>query len=43
MRETATTSAGPWPLFAIAVGLIAFGAYSIFEARFRDVQPAKAT
>ncbi|WP_436774559.1 DUF1206 domain-containing protein [Yinghuangia sp. YIM S09857] len=42
LRETASGPLGPWPLYAIAVGLIVFGVYCAFEARYRKVHPKNA-
>jgi hypothetical protein len=41
LRETATSPLGPWPLFLIAAALMAFGVYSVFEARYREVHPRR--
>jgi hypothetical protein len=35
LRELAATSAGPWLLVAVAVGLVMFGVYGFAEARWR--------
>ncbi|WTW93559.1 DUF1206 domain-containing protein [Streptomycetaceae bacterium NBC_01309] len=43
LRETASGPLGPWPLYAIAVGLIVFGVYCAFEARYRKVHPKNAS
>ncbi|MCW2944207.1 MAG: putative integral rane protein [Actinoallomurus sp.] len=37
LRQFATTSAGPWLLVLIALGLIVFGIYSFCEARWRRI------
>ncbi len=37
LREFAHTSAGPWLLVLVALGLIVFGVYSFCEARWRRV------
>ncbi|MEU8137659.1 DUF1206 domain-containing protein [Streptodolium elevatio] len=42
LRETASGPLGPWPLYAIAAGLIVFGVYCAFEARYRKVHPKNA-
>lgn len=39
LRQFARTPAGPWLLVLVALGVIAFGVYSWFEARYRRVQP----
>ena len=33
--------AGPWALSAMALGLIAFGAFSFVEARWRRIRPPR--
>ncbi|MDL4813215.1 DUF1206 domain-containing protein [Actinomadura opuntiae] len=38
LREFARTPAGPWLLVAMAAGLVIFGVYSFFEARWRKVE-----
>ncbi|MGA4545301.1 DUF1206 domain-containing protein [Uniformispora flossi] len=43
LRETASGPLGPWPLYAIALGLVAFGVFSVCEARWRDVHPEPET
>jgi hypothetical protein len=37
LRQFATTSAGPWLLVLVALGLIVFGIYSFCEARWRRI------
>lgn len=37
LRVFAQTPLGPWLLVLVAVGLVAFGAFSCCEARWRDV------
>ncbi|GAA4985251.1 DUF1206 domain-containing protein [Yinghuangia aomiensis] len=43
LRQTASGPLGPWPLYAIALGLVAFGVSSVCEARWRDVHPEPKT
>lgn len=43
LRQTASGPLGPWPLYAIAVGLVSFGVFSVCEARWRDVHPEPKT
>lgn len=43
LRQTASGPLGPWPLYAIALGLVAFGVFSVCEARWRDVHPEPKT
>ena len=33
--------AGPWILIAVALGFVAFGAFSFIEARFRRIRPPR--
>jgi len=39
LDKTAATPLGPWPLFAVALGLVIFGLYSWCEARWHGVEP----
>ncbi|WP_318782512.1 DUF1206 domain-containing protein [Nonomuraea africana] len=39
LRKIATTPFGPWLLVAVALGLVIFGVYSFFEARWRKTEP----
>ncbi len=37
LKEVATQPFGPWLLTAVALGLACFGAFSLFEARYREL------
>jgi hypothetical protein len=39
LRSLARTPAGPWLLVVVAAGLVAFGAYSFCESRWRETEP----
>ncbi|WP_308168087.1 DUF1206 domain-containing protein [Nonomuraea sp. NEAU-A123] len=39
LRKIASTPLGPWLLVAVALGLVTFGVYSCFEARWRKTEP----
>jgi hypothetical protein len=39
LRKFTLTPLGPWLLVAVALGLVTFGCYSCFEARWRKTEP----
>jgi hypothetical protein len=39
LRKFTLTPLGPWLLVAVALGLVTFGVYSCFEARWRKTEP----
>ncbi|MFI0409486.1 DUF1206 domain-containing protein [Actinomadura sp. 3N508] len=43
LREFAATPAGAWGLAAVALGVLTFGVYSLFESRYRKVDSTKPT
>ena len=40
-RSVASSACGPWLLAVLASGLLCYGLYRLFEARYRDLTPGR--